>query len=61
MKNIDLDRFDFDHFEIETIEKLKEDEPYLSMDNLLSSLIDQIPESALDSEIWLHIEVNIVI
>ncbi len=55
-KNLDLDGFDFDQFQKETVEKLKEGEPLLGKDGLLTPLIKQVLESALESEIEEHLD-----
>jgi putative transposase len=58
MKNtkINLDQFDFNQFQKDAIEKLKSGQPLGGVDGVMTPLIKQILEAALEGEMEAHID-----
>src|SRR5262245_27790436 len=52
---IDLDNFDFNQFQTETIEKLKSGQPLMGKKGVLTPLIKQLLEAAMDAEMDSHL------
>lgn len=57
-QSIDSGDFDFDEFQQETIARLKAGEPLLGKEGLLTPLVKQLLEAALEGEVETHLEVT---
>lgn len=55
-QNVDLDGFDFEEFQQEAIAKLREGEPLVGKEGLLTPLIKQLLETALEAEVETHLD-----
>lgn len=58
IKNIDFNNFNYDEFKAEAIEKIKSGQPLTGKGGILTPLLKELLESALEGELDAHLSEN---